>query len=47
MNDELLDELMKKTEGLTPSERLLLAARVIEGVRKDIPRNTTVPAIDG
>ena len=37
MSSELLEELMKRAEELTPSERLLLAARVIEGLRQEIP----------
>lgn len=32
-----IDQLLKRAGKLTPSERLLLASRLIQGVRRDIP----------
>ena len=32
-----IDQLMKRAGKLTPSERLLLASRLIQGVRQDMP----------
>jgi len=32
-----IDQLLKRADKLTPSERLLLASRLIQGVRNEIP----------
>lgn len=32
-----IDQLLKRADKLTPSERLLLASRLIQGVRNDMP----------
>ncbi len=32
-----IDQLLKRAGKLTPSERLLLASRLIQGVRSDLP----------
>jgi hypothetical protein len=32
-----IDEILKRAGKLTPSERLLLASRLIQGVRSDLP----------
>jgi hypothetical protein len=32
-----VDQLLKRAGELTPSERLLLASRLIQGVRQDLP----------
>jgi hypothetical protein len=32
-----IDQLLKRADKLTPSERLLLASRLIQGVRNDTP----------
>lgn len=32
-----IDQLLKRAGKLTPSERLLLASRLIQGVRQDLP----------
>jgi len=32
-----IDEILKRANKLTPSERLLLASRLIQGVRSDLP----------
>jgi hypothetical protein len=32
-----IDQLLKRADKLTPSERLLLASRLIQGVRKEMP----------
>ena len=34
---QTIDQIMKRAGKLTPSERLLLASRLIQGVRNDIP----------
>ena len=35
-----IDQLLKRTDKLTPSERFLLASRLIQGVRNDMPSRT-------
>ncbi len=35
-----IDQLLKRADKLTPSERLLLASRLIQGVRNDMPSRT-------
>lgn len=37
MTRENLDQLLQNAAKLTPSERLLLASRLIQGVRKEMP----------
>jgi hypothetical protein len=37
MSSQSLEQLLQRAAKLTPSERLLLAARLIQGVRKEIP----------
>lgn len=37
MNSQSLDQLLQRAAKLSASERLLLAARLIQGVRKEIP----------
>jgi hypothetical protein len=37
MNSQSLEQLLQRSANLTPSERLLLAARLIQGVRKEMP----------
>ena len=36
-----IDQLLKRADKLTPSERLLLASRLIQGVRSDMPSRKT------
>ena len=35
-----IDQLLKRADKLTPSERFLLASRLIQGVRNDMPSRT-------
>lgn len=37
MSSQSLEQLLQHAAKLTPSERLLLAARLIQGVRREIP----------
>jgi hypothetical protein len=37
MSGDTLENLLRQADNLTPSERLLLAARLIDGVRHKIP----------
>jgi hypothetical protein len=40
MSNQLIDELIRQSEKLTPDERLILAARLIDSARKQIPDST-------
>ena len=37
-----IDQLIRRADKLTPSERLLLASRLIQGVRQDMPTRKKV-----
>jgi len=37
---QTIDQIMKRAGKLTPSERLLLASRLIQGVRSNLPSRT-------
>jgi hypothetical protein len=37
MSLQNIDQILKRADKLTPSERLLLASRLIQGVRNDLP----------
>lgn len=37
MSLQNIDQILKHADKLTPSERLLLASRLIQGVRSDLP----------
>lgn len=38
---QTIDQIMKRAGKLTPSERLLLASRLIQGVRSNLPSRKT------
>ena len=40
MATQNIEQLLKRADKLTPSERLLLASRLIQGVRNDMPSRT-------
>lgn len=41
MTLQTIDQIMKRAGKLTPSERLLLASRLIQGVRSNLPSRKT------
>lgn len=43
MSDQILADLLRQMERLPPADRLLLASRLIEGVRRDIPASAPRP----